>query len=142
MPSTLIGAAPEPSEPLSKRTRPAAILLVDDDGAVRSVVARSLERLGYAVVQCESGETAVSIVEAKGVAFDLVICDTYLGGMNGNEAARLIGQARPELPLITISGYPRDVTDVMEGGPQRYFLAKPFRAVALAAIVQQAFARA
>jgi CheY-like chemotaxis protein len=138
----LIGAAPHQPAQLSTRATPAAILIVDDDEAVRSVVARALQRLGYAVVQCDSGEKAVSIVEGDGIAFDLVICDTFLGGMNGDETARLIGQARPDLPLITMSGYPRDADDTVGGRPRRYFLAKPFRAHALSALVQQALANA
>jgi CheY-like chemotaxis protein len=142
MNSTLIGAARLPLRETSTESAAAAILVVDDDEAVRSMLARTLQHLGYAVVQCESGERAVSIIEADGVPFDLVICDTFLGGMNGDETARLIGQLRPELPLITVSGYPRSVPDASGANPKRYFLSKPFRTQALSALVLRALARA
>jgi two-component system, cell cycle sensor histidine kinase and response regulator CckA len=120
----------------------ARLLIIDDDDAVRSVVARSLRHLGYPVVECQSGESAVALIGADPDSFDLVVCDTVLGGMNGDETARLIARANPKLPVITMSGYPRDRDGAVPGVPLRYFIAKPFRVQVLSTLIQEALVRA
>lgn len=142
MSSVTIAAVPKRTDPSSTKESRPVILLVDDDEAVRSILSRTLTHFGYVVVECDSGEAAMLEIQREDIAFDLVLCDTFLGGMNGDETARLIGLAKPELPLIAMSGYPRDADGATGGQLKRYFIAKPFRVQALSDLLQQALARA
>src|SRR5437868_5669385 len=83
------------------------ILLVEDDGPVREVIARSLSRAGYTVHDCPSGERAVAFVRGHEGPIDLLLIDTVLGGISGIEAAAQILDMRPGLPVLHMSGYSR-----------------------------------
>lgn len=73
---------PEPSGPRSR------ILLVDDTALIRDIVGRILEGGGYTVDLASDGEEAVEATWSK--AYDLVLMDIEMPGMNGFEAAARI----------------------------------------------------
>lgn len=102
-------------------------LLVDDEDLVRASTAEMLADLGYAVVEAESAEKALSLIEG-GVAPDFVVTDHLMPGMTGTDLARLLIE-RGVAPVLIISGYAED-----EGlGPDLPRLTKPFRESELAA---------
>jgi CheY-like chemotaxis protein len=78
------------------------ILCVDDlaDGlAIRKTL---LEKAGYIVVSALSGEQALKIFKSQRV--DVVVSDHLLGDVTGTEVARLMKLARPEVPIVLLSG--------------------------------------
>lgn len=80
------------------------ILLVEDDPAVRRIVTRMLDRLGYLVLEAEDGATALAVLEENSV--DLLLTDVVLpGGMSGPDIARQALQQVPGLPVLYMSGY-------------------------------------
>jgi PAS domain S-box-containing protein len=79
------------------------ILLVDDDPAVREVTSQMLQRLGFQVVEADSGAGALQLLEE--IEVDLLLADFVMPGMNGGELARAVGGKRPELPIVFVSGY-------------------------------------
>jgi CheY-like chemotaxis protein len=81
------------------------ILLVDDEEAVRTVVARMLGVLGFEVTTAPDGEDAVALVAASPQGFDLVILDGNMPRVPGREAARQIRTLAPSLPLLLATGY-------------------------------------
>lgn len=109
-----VGAATE----LNGRGR---VLLVDDEEIVRISTADMLQELGFHVVEAESAEQALAIVDA-GDPLSLLITDHLMPGMSGAELARLVRHRRPSLPVLLLSGY----TDVAEIAPDLPRLAKPF----------------
>jgi CheY-like chemotaxis protein len=100
---------------------------VDDEDLVRASTASMLVELGYAVVEAASAEEALRIVEG-GLVPDVVITDHLMPGMTGTALARTLRAARPELPVLIISGYAED--DDIE--PDLNRLTKPFRQAELA----------
>ncbi len=78
------------------------ILLVDDDGPLRSVLRRTLERAGYAVLEASDGRSALRALGHDAV--DLVLTDIIMPDMEGIELMRELRKARPELPVIVMSG--------------------------------------
>jgi DNA-binding NtrC family response regulator len=103
------------------------LLLVDDDDAVRRVLARVLRGSGYLVHDYSSGESAVEFVRCHAGPIDLLVTDTVLPGMTGVEAAEAIRSLRPGLPVLQMSGFAK--SQVAEEGADRayHFIAKPFR---------------
>ncbi|GLK90285.1 response regulator [Pseudomonas turukhanskensis] len=79
------------------------ILLVDDDAAVRDVTAQMLQRLGFQVVEADSGARALQLLATLEV--DLLLADFAMPGMNGGELARVVAVQQPQLPIVFISGY-------------------------------------
>ena len=85
------------------------ILVMDDEPALRALVARSLGRMGYEVETSQDGAEAIDRYEkakAAGRAFDAVLLDlTVQGGMGGIQAAAKLREIDPEARLIVSSGY-------------------------------------
>ena len=81
-------------------TRPATVLLIDDEELVRVGTAEMLMDLGYAVVQVGSGAEALGILRSGAVQIDMIVSDHLMPVMNGadvvTEAAS--GQARYSRP--------------------------------------------
>ena len=85
------------------------ILVVEDEAVVRTLLARTLERLGYAVETAEDPSVALPMLRARGDEFALVISDMMMPHTTGAEFAREVATWMPELPFIFISGYTEDV---------------------------------
>lgn len=102
------------------------VLLVDDEEVVRASTADMLEELGYEVRQAGSGEEAMSLL-AQGLTPDLLITDHLMPGMTGVDLARTLRKAKPDFPVLIVSGYSET-----EGiAPDLPRLAKPFRSAEL-----------
>jgi PAS domain S-box-containing protein len=82
-----------------------AILVVEDEAAVRSTVRRQLETLGHTVVVADSAAAALTILKGS-TPPDLLLTDVVLGtGMNGIDLAEAARVFRPRLPVIFMSGF-------------------------------------
>ncbi|MET3722836.1 GAF domain-containing protein [Sphingomonas trueperi] len=107
-------------------------LLVDDEELVRMSTADMLTEMGYAVVEAASGEEAMRMLE-KGVTFDLLLTDHLMPGITGTDLARMVQAARPDVPVLLVSGYAE-----AEGvDPDLPRLIKPFRKDELASSLAQ-----
>ncbi len=105
-------------------------LLVDDEELVRMTTADMLGELGYRVFEAASAEEALRLV-ADGLAFDLLVTDHLMPGMNGTNLAREIQGQRPATAILIVSGYAeQDGID-----PDLPRLTKPFRRADLAASI-------
>jgi signal transduction histidine kinase/CheY-like chemotaxis protein len=82
----------------------ARVLLVEDEPAVRRVLARMLERSGHVVVPTEDGHSALEMLRA-GAAIQVLLTDLVMPGMGGVKLAEAARRMRPGLPVIFLSGY-------------------------------------
>ncbi|MGA0605150.1 PAS domain S-box protein [Phenylobacterium sp. VNQ135] len=124
-----VEAAPEAETPLGSGE---AVLVVEDDPAVRPVLLELLRELGYAPVEASGAEAALKVVASE-QRLDLVISDVGLPGLDGRALAGRIRAARPELPVLLISGYAGEAgrrADFLEPGIE--LIAKPFATNVLA----------
>jgi signal transduction histidine kinase len=80
-----------------------SILVVDDDERVCEVVAEYLRTDSHEVVVVTSGRAAVTQVREK--KFDVVFLDRAMPEMSGDQAAELIKQLQPDLPVIMLTGF-------------------------------------
>ena len=105
-----------------------AILVVDDDPAIRTLVTRVLTRSGYQVREAEDGVKALKAVASRPPA--LVLSDIHMPYLDGCDLAqRLVLRPEP-IPCILMSGTDEDPHIL--GVP---FLAKPFTLASLLDLV-------
>ncbi len=123
-------ASVEPSRPQPPRTSVrASILLVEDEEAVRSLLAKVLGRAGYTVHQCATPSEAQALLADGAIRFDLLITDVVLTEGSGREVAEAVRAAQPHVRVLYISGYTDDA--VIRRGiltEDMAFLQKPFAA--------------
>ena len=79
----------------------ANILVADDDSQIRRLVRAVLEAEGHQVTAVADGLEAVRAAGA--MAFDLVLCDVFMPGLDGIQTLRQLRQERPELPVVSMS---------------------------------------
>jgi CheY-like chemotaxis protein len=120
----------------------ATVLVVDDEPAVRALVADMLGDMGFEVVEAADAADAMQTIET-GPAIDLLVTDVGLPGLNGPQLADLVRQGHPELPVLLITGYAGDAVDQAALPSGIELLHKPFTLETLASRVQAAlrFAR-
>ncbi len=103
------------------------ILLVEDEEDVRTMMARSLEKLGYKVLTAVTGPAGLQELERHGPV-DLLLTDVLLpGGLNGQQLADQATASYPGLKVLFMSGYARD--EIVDQGRLRTdvrLLSKPF----------------
>jgi two-component system, cell cycle sensor histidine kinase and response regulator CckA len=114
------------------------ILLVDDEGSVRQFVKLALQRHGYHIIEAESGEAALRLVEGLTGPLHLLLTDVVLPGMDGRRLAACILRDRPQAKVLFISGYadwPDEPSGFLADGLE--LLEKPFTGLALLTKVRQ-----
>jgi signal transduction histidine kinase len=105
----------------------AVVLLVEDELAVRMIVAEVLSDLGYTVLKADNSQSGLRIVETR-ARIDLLLTDVGLpGGMNGRQLADAAREQRPGLKVLFLTGYAENAAvgnGRMEHGME--VMTKPF----------------
>ncbi|CCH55944.1 Transcriptional regulatory protein cusR [Fibrisoma limi BUZ 3] len=116
------------------------ILIIEDDRRIALNVSRSLQDEGYQTEIAYDGYNGRAL--ALGGAFDLLILDINLPGINGYEICRNVRTEKPRLPIIMLTalGEVEDKIEGLERGADDY-LVKPFDLRELSARVATCFRR-
>ena len=116
------------------------ILIVDDDGAIRNLIARQLTQEGYVTLTASSGIEAIQFMKSSHIS--LVILDVMMNGMDGVETCRRIRQFS-HVPILMLSAKDTDVdrTIGLTVGADDY-LNKPYSSIELLARVRAQLRRA
>lgn len=85
------------------------ILIADDDPDVRKIAAEVLRAAGYSVLEAEDGSGAIQTFSAQPGAIDLIMLDVVMPGMRGTEAYEAMQAVRPDVKVLFMTGYPREV---------------------------------
>jgi len=113
------------------------VLVVDDEPAIRSLVADVLAGLGYSAIEASDGASGLAILNAPH-RIDLLVTDVGLPkGMNGRQLADAARTGRPDLKVLFITGYAENA--VVGNGrldPGMHVLTKPFTLEGLAARIR------
>lgn len=83
--------------------RPETILLVEDEPSVRRLVRLILEQRGYAVLEAESGVTALSLCRSHAGPIHLLLTDVRMPGMNGLYLSQQVSVLRPGIRVLFMS---------------------------------------
>ncbi len=117
---------------------PKHLLLVDDEDALREVVAERLSEQGFDVQQASSGEQALE--KLAEFAFDVLLTDLRLPGIGGNDVLEAALERYPDLIAIVITGYGtvKDAVGAIKHGAAD-FISKPFQFDELLHVIESAF---
>jgi DNA-binding response OmpR family regulator len=120
--------------------RAARILLVDDEQSIQTLLSYPLRRDGYDVVQATDGRQALERFEEQ--AFDLVVLDVMLPGIDGLEVCRRL-RSRSAVPIIMLTAKSEEIDKVvgLELGADDY-ITKPFSMREFSSRIKAALRRA
>jgi two-component system, cell cycle sensor histidine kinase and response regulator CckA len=103
-------AAEQPPEPVPFELRPTqareTILVLEDDGALRSLIRQVLRNAGHEVLDTGDPEQAIELCESHPGEIALLITDVVLPKMSGPQVAERVRELRPETRIIYTTGYP------------------------------------
>lgn len=88
---------------ITPETESAHILVVDDEGAIRYSISKTLQRVGYQVSAASSGEEALDMLSDQN--FDVVLTDIRMPGLTGVELLAKIKEKAPDAIVILMTGY-------------------------------------
>lgn len=138
-PSRDVANTPPSSVARNSRTAPLHVLLVEDDDAVRRVVARFLRSLGHDVVAVAGADEAIEHVLGEGKEPDLLLTDVVMPKMRGPDVHARIVALCPRVRSVFMSGYAAESVADAAGLPEGVvFLQKPFTLAALQRALAQA----
>jgi DNA-binding response OmpR family regulator len=80
------------------------VLVVDDEPALGSLIARGFRQRGFEVLEVSDGLVALAMVQAASPRVDLVITNTLSRPLTGVELAARLREAHPALPVIHLAG--------------------------------------
>lgn len=114
------------------------ILVVDDEDAVRMVLQKSLELLGYDVIAAENGNEALSLFQENPQSVALVVMDMIMPQMPGHVLFYELQKLAPRVKVLISSGYSSDAKtqDLLSNGAVG-FIQKPFAIEELAQEVER-----
>jgi len=102
------------------------LLIVEDEPAVRNLVASALRNDGYQLLLASSAEEALASVEAHNGRIDLLLTDANMPGQSGVALANLMVERRPGLRVIIMSGYTEETLTMPGADRVVGLLQKPF----------------
>ncbi|MGX5172711.1 nitrogen regulation protein NR(I) [Aliikangiella sp. IMCC44653] len=120
-----------------QENNPKKLLLVDDDDSIRWVLNELLTDLGHHVVQTESAESAIQLLEQQ--AFDLVVSDVRMKGQSGMHLLAHCQRHRPKMPVVIMTAHSdlESAVNAYQSGAFEY-LPKPFDLDEVVATVSRA----
>ncbi len=105
------------------------VLVIDDEGMIRTLAEKILVRAGYDVVLAESGTEGVNLFREQPDKIDLLIVDMTMDGLSGEDTLRACRVIRPGVPAVFSSGHVLEQTDISEDLVlNTHYLQKPYRA--------------
>jgi signal transduction histidine kinase/CheY-like chemotaxis protein len=120
-------AVPGPAAQAASNDGGQTLLIVEDEDAVRNLVASALRTEGYELLLAGSADEALSLVATRERAIDLLLTDAIMPGRSGIDLARELTERLPGLPVILMSGYTEETLPAGGGlEPAISLLQKPF----------------
>jgi DNA-binding NtrC family response regulator len=119
---------------------PARILIVDDEEHIRKILTIMLSKKGYETQTAQGGKEALEKIRAS--AFDAVITDMRMSGMDGLELLAAIKDYDPELIVLVVTAFSSvdNAIEAMRKGAYDY-ISKPFKEDEILLVLEKALER-
>jgi CheY-like chemotaxis protein len=126
------------------RSTLATILVAEDDTLVGRLIGAALEEASFRVHLAAGGAEALEVLARPGVTIDLLVTDVVMPGMNGPALVEAARRGRPDLPVVYLSGYPRELLAQLAGLDPTTdpVVEKPFPVPHLLDVIARALSRA
>ena len=113
---------------MSATTPATRILVVEDEFLIRLTLVEALADEGFDVLEAETGDMALPILQQDG-SIALLLTDIQMPGrLNGRRLAAAARETRPNLPVLFMTGQPDPVAEAVRSPLDRY-ISKPYRLV-------------
>ena len=113
------------------------VLIADDEEAIRDITTSLLERVGFRVITAADGFETVDLYTEHPEEISVLLMDINMPRLNGLEAALRIRHINPTVPILFMSGYPREqVMNRFGQQPHTDFIKKPFQSAELTAAIR------
>jgi len=120
----------------------ASVLIVDDDVGMNETLYDILTDLGYRVEVAKNGFEAMEKVRAQ--AFDVILMDIKMPGINGVETYKEIKRMRPEATVIMMTAYRQEMQELVEEAVRNNAytcIYKPFDIEKVLRLIEEILAR-
>jgi two-component system, cell cycle sensor histidine kinase and response regulator CckA len=117
------------------------ILVAEDELGVRLLIARTLRRFGYTVLEAASGGEALATAAAFPGPIHALVTDLVMSDVGGHMLARQLRTQRPALRVVYMSGYAEPEEHPTVDDTDGTFLSKPFRVTELVRALQSQLAQ-
>ncbi|MGA2991137.1 MAG: PAS domain S-box protein [Candidatus Korobacteraceae bacterium] len=125
---------PRVEEPITRASKPSpatassggseAILLVEDEEALRDAACQFLQSRGYTVLAAGNGKEAMGVCEQHTGKIDVILTDLVMPDIDGIEVAKAVATRYPDIRVIYMSGYTDRFVEGLNTGV--VLLQKPF----------------
>ncbi len=112
-------------------------LVVDDEQVMQTITKGMLEELGVQVLAFTDGDEALQAMASYDGPLDFAMIDIILAGRRGTLVAQELLAKRPGVPVVLMSGFPKDADLASLPERQSAFLPKPFTMQELGAKLQE-----
>ena len=127
-----------PVEPMAEQDSP-AVLFVDDEDALRTVVSKLLRRNRFEVVEAADGMAAIDRLRSDPGEIGIILLDVSLPGLSGQELLDELYRIRPEVKVILSTAYSEETAkSEFEGRRIWGFIRKPYQTDDLLKILRDA----
>ena len=113
------------------------ILLVHDEPAVRTLISRALRQESYEVVSVTDGQAGLNGARTADLPYDLIITNSYLPHLTGEQVIAQLRQLFPGLPILHLDDLSHPTPSSTQSAPAPY---KPFSLDDLLAAVRRLLA--
>ncbi|WP_226941867.1 hybrid sensor histidine kinase/response regulator [Pseudooceanicola spongiae] len=135
----VVMALPAPVvEPDTSGRADGVVLLVEDEAPVRAFASRALRLRGYTVLEADSAEQALEMLDSCEMKIDVFVTDVIMPGMDGPTWVRKARETYPDVRVVFVSGYAEDsFRDSNAKIANSVFLPKPFSLAELTETVRK-----
>jgi two-component system, response regulator, stage 0 sporulation protein F len=116
-----------------------AVFIVDDEGFVRILLQKIVEREGYRSLVATNGQEALALLESHNVT--MVISDIGMPGISGIDLLKKVKEKYPALPVVFVSAQDRKISQDNVAKLADGFIAKPFKNVEISRKLQRSSQR-
>jgi len=133
------GGKKETGESLSFEKSKGRILVVEDDRAIRTFTKKSLEDIGYEVLEAVDGLEALEIFEREKDNLDLILLDLILPKLNGLEVFKRVKEIKPAQRIVISTGYglKEHIAQIIDMDDTTVFLEKPYTYLSLKSAIRE-----